>query len=122
MLVVSAGTMKSSTYLPDRGDIVWINLDPRVGHEQSGHRPALVLSPQLFSARTGLAIICPITSRIRGLSMERDLNGTSTKGAILPIQVRSVDFTTRRIKFIEKARKQIVDDVAKKVSLIIGAS
>jgi len=54
--------------------------------------------------------------------MERDLNGTSTKGAILPIQVRSVDFTTRRIKFIEKARKQIVDDVAKKVSLIIGAS
>ena len=121
MPVPSAGTMRHSIYVPGRGDIIWINLDPRVGHEQSGRRPALVLSPSLFSRRAGLAVICPITTKPKGLLFETPLTNTTTKGVVLTIHVRSVDFTVRKIKFIEKAPSYIVEEIADKVDLIIGA-
>lgn len=120
MSVVSDGTIMNDDYAPDRGDIIWINLDPRTGHEQSGRRPALVLSPSLFSRRVGLAIVCPITTKPKGLLFETPLKNTTTKGVGLPIHVRSVDFTARKIKFIEKAPTGLVNEVAHKVGLIIG--
>lgn len=114
--------MKRDTYHPDRGDIVWINLNPRVGHEQSGHRPALVLSIPTMVRTTNMAIICPITSKVRGHPYEVPLLGTKTQGVVLVPQVRSIDFGKRKIRHVEKAPIRIVDNVAKKVSLIIGAS
>lgn len=116
----NGGTMRSDTsYVPHRGDVIWIDLDPRVGHEQSGKRPALVISADISNVR--LAVICPITSRVKGLLFETPLVGTKTHGVVLAIHVRSIDFSSRGAKFIERVPKQLVDDVAKKVSVIIGA-
>jgi mRNA interferase MazF len=90
-------------YIPDRGDIAWMILDPRVGHEQSGRRPVIVLSHRDMAEHTRLAVIMPITSKTIGLPFEIVLTGTKTKGAILPFQVRSVDYITRKAVFIEEA-------------------
>ena len=111
--------MKGS-YIPDRGDLVWISLDPRTSKEQSGHRPALVLSRKLFSTRVGLAVICPVTSKIKGLPFEIVLSGSKTKGAVLPIHIRSIDFNSRRIKFIEKLPPELVEEVDRQVKLIVS--
>lgn len=108
-----------NTYVPDYADIVWVVLDPRVGHEQSGRRPAIVISTQDFSLHTSLCVMCPITSKIKDLPFELELKGTSTKGAVLPIHVKSLDWKTRKVKFIEKAPKEVVDDVAEMVGTII---
>ena len=113
--------MTNTDYVPERGDIVWMVLDPRVGHEQSGQRPVIVLSPKILAKHTNLAVICPITTRIKGLPYEIVLDGLKTKGAILPFHIRSVDIAARKIKFIEKAPEHILDITARAVSNIIGA-
>jgi len=95
--------MNNGPYVPDRGDYIWIVLDPRVGHEQSGRRPAIVLSRRLFTERTGLAVVCPITSKVKGLPFEIRLKTTVMDGAILPIHVRTVDVIAREARFIAKA-------------------
>jgi mRNA interferase MazF len=107
-------------YIPDYGDIVWILLEPRVGHEQSGKRPAIVISDKILSERTKLAIICPITSQVKGLPFEIKLHGTKTIGAVLPIHVKSTDWTARKVKFIEKAPKELTNVVSQSVGAIIG--
>ena len=113
-------SMNSKIYVPERGDVIWIVLDPRVGHEQSGRRPALVLSPKLFSKRTGLAVVCPITSKIKGLPFEIAIKTENIDGAILPIHLRSVDIYARKIKFIEKAPMKILNQTSKIVELMIN--
>jgi len=110
------------SYMPDRGDIVWLVLDPRVGHEQSGRRPAIVLSPKLFTERTGLSVVCPITGKIKGLPFEVVLSDTKTAGAVLPIHVRSVDAEARRMKYIERASNEVVETVNDYVQTIIAGS
>lgn len=112
--------MKNDYYLPQRGDIVWTDLNPRAGHEQSGHRPALILSDQVMASNTNMAIICSITSKARGLDYEVTLRGTGTKGVVLVPHVRSIDFRHRKVRFIEKAPSALVNEVAHKVGLIIG--
>ena len=96
-------SLATKQYLPGSGDVVWIDLDPPTGHEQAGRRPCIVLSDHIYSKRTGMAIICPITSKPKGLPFEVQLKGTKVNGAILPIHVRSVDFTSRFVKYIETA-------------------
>ncbi len=110
----------SKVYIPDRGDLIWLILDPRVGHEQSGRRPALVLSPQLFAERTGLAVVCPITSQVKGLPFEIRLRQTKTNGAILPIHVRSVDIVARKATFIEKAPEALLAQTIQSVESMLG--
>jgi len=114
--------MSKPPYLPNRGDIIWLILDPRVGHEQSGRRPVLVLSPRLLTEHTGLAVICPITSRVKDLPFEVKLKQTKTKGAVLPIHLRSVDVGARKAQFIEKAPSAILAQTAKSVVAMIGQS
>lgn len=111
--------MSRSPYIPDRGDIVWLVLDPRVGHEQPGRRPALVLSPRLFTERTGLAIICPVTSKVKGLPFEVILSQTKTNGAILPIHVRSVDIAARKASFIETVPPSLLERTILSVEALI---
>ena len=99
-------------YLPKRGDTIWIDLDPRVGHEQSGHRPALVLTSEEFNRRMKLAICCPITSRAQRSVFEVALpDGLGVKGVVLVYAVRSVDWRARGTRFLARVPDDIVDSV-----------
>lgn len=82
-------------YVPDTGDIVWLNFDPQTGHEQAGHRPALVLSPQRYNDLTGLMICCPMTSQIKSHPFEVLIAG-KTPSVVLTDQVKSVDWRMRK--------------------------
>jgi mRNA interferase MazF len=112
--------MNKEPYLPDRGDYIWLILDPRVGHEQSGRRPAVVLSRRLFTERTGLAVICPITSNVKGLPFEIRIKSAIIDGSALPIHVRTVDVIARKSQFIGKASKGTLEKVTDAVSLLIS--
>ncbi len=84
-------------YVPDRGDAVWITLDPQAGHEQAGRRPALVLSPAAYNGRVGLALICPITNQHKGYPFEVPLPaGSPVTGVVLSDQVKSLDWQARK--------------------------
>jgi mRNA interferase MazF len=89
--------MKKSRYVPDRGDIVWLQFNPQAGHEQAGHRPALVLSPASYNRVSGLMLCCPMTSHKKGypfeVVMSDDLHRTSV---VLADQVKSLDWRTRQ--------------------------
>ncbi len=108
-----------SKYIPNRGDIAWMILDPRVGHEQSGRRPVIVLSHKEMAEHTRLAVIMPITSKTIGLPFEIVLSGNKTKGAILPFQIRSVDFADRKAVFIEKAPEHTLAKAVKAVQNMV---
>jgi mRNA interferase MazF len=112
--------MSKDPYIPDRGDFIWVILDPRVGHEQSGRRPAIVLSRRLFTERTGLSVICPITSKVKGLPFEIKVKSKDIDGAILPIHLRTVDVVARKAQFISKASPSILQKAAEAVQLLIS--
>ncbi len=112
--------MAESEYMPERGDIAWMILDPRTGHEQSGRRPVIVLSYKELANHTNLAVVSPITSKTKGLPYEIVLSGTKTKGAILPVHVRSVDFKHRKAVFVEKAPDAILSKTIASIQNIIG--
>jgi len=87
--------------VPDRGDVVWISMNPQAGHEQAGRRPALVLSPAAYNGKVGLAVLCPITSQVKGYPFEVQLpDGLPLEGVVLSDQVKSLDWKARKAKFI----------------------
>lgn len=106
-------------YIPDRGDIVWIDLDPTKGHEQRGRRPALVISPEKYNVLSKQAIFCPITSKVKKYVFEVLFEGHIIKGAILADQVRTMDFTKRNIEFIEKVPLLVMNHVEAKLLTLI---
>lgn len=107
-------------YVPDRGDIVWLQFDPQAGHEQAGHRPALVISPRSYNARAGLALFCPITSQIKGYPFEVVLpRGAKPSGAILSDQVKSLDWRVRGAQRISKAAKEVIREALGKMRTLI---
>lgn len=109
-----------SNYVPKRGDIVFTDFDPSAGHEQAHKRPALVLSPELFNDKIQLALVTPITSRVRGHGFEVKLEGeTKTQGVVLCQQVKTIDYGYRGIRFIEKAPDHIVKDVLARVRSLV---
>ena len=114
--------MSRPVYIPSSSDIIWLELDPRTGHEQSGRRPCLVLSERTYTERTGLAVVCPITSQAKGLPFEILLEATKTAGAVLPIHVRSVDIRARYARFIEQAPTSVTQRTRDFVRVIIGAT
>ena len=96
-------------WVPERGEIIWIDCDPQAGHEQAGHRPALVLSPSEYNYNSGLVVLLPITSQVKGHTFELILpTSLETNGAILCDQVKNFDWQVRKAKFKEKAPKVIV--------------
>ena len=110
-----------SQYVPDEGDLVWLDFDPRVGHEQAGRRPALVLSPSRFNRKASLAFVCPITTRVKGYSSEVPLPaGLSVSGVILCSHLRSVDWRVRNPKFISKAPDEVLLEARETVAAIAG--
>jgi mRNA interferase MazF len=109
------------SYVPNRSDLIWLNFDPRVGHEQSGRRPALVMSPSYYNNRANLALVCPITSRVKGYPYEVVLpSGLSVSGVILADHLRSVDWQARNAVFIAQASVEIVDEVLSKLDTLIN--
>jgi mRNA interferase MazF len=97
-------------YVPDRGDIVWLNFTPQAEHEQAGHRPALVLSPASCNGKTSLMLCCPITTQIKRYPFEVEISDVSAvRGAILADQVRSLDWKVRQAKKKSKASNEIVE-------------
>src|SRR5207247_3798498 len=88
---------RKRTYVPERGDAVWITLDPQAGHEQAGRRPALVLSPLAYNSRVGLALLCPLTNQVKGYPFEVELpEGLPVAGAVLADQVKNLDWRARK--------------------------
>ena len=103
-----------------RGDVVWATLGPIRGHEQDGRRPVLILSPEVYSTKTKLAVICPITSQAKGFPFEVMISTKKTTGVILVNQVRTIDFSIiRDIVFIETVDKVILKEVQDKLSTLI---
>lgn len=88
-------------HVPERGDVVWIDLDPQTGHEQRGRRPALALSPRAYNGKVGLALLCPITSQAKGYPFEVELpSGLPVTGVVLADQVKSLDWRSRECSLI----------------------
>jgi len=106
-------------YVPERGDIVWLDFDPQAGHEQAGKRPAIVLSDSAYNARIGLCIACPITSKKKGYPFEVDIQGKRISGVVLSDQVKSLDWQQRNIGFVEKASQSAIDTVVDNIQLLI---
>jgi len=92
--------MVTKEYIPERGDIVWINFDPQSGHEQKGKRPAIVLSPKEYNKKVGLGLFCPITSKIKNYPFEVEISSKKINGVVLSDQIKSFDWRTREIEFI----------------------
>ena len=113
--------MVARSYVPDAGDLVWLNFDPHAGHEQRGRRPALILSPRAYNAKARLAIACPITSQAKGYPFEVPLPGDGkVTGVILSDHVKSLDWNARRAEFAETAPPDVVTDVREKVRVLLG--
>ncbi len=112
--------MVKRKYIPGRGDIVWTNFDPASGHEQMGKRPALVLSPAAFNRKVLLALVAPITSRVRGHGFEVPLEGNRVNGVVLCQQVKMIDFIERGLQFAEKASDTVTGDALAKVRAIVS--
>lgn len=107
-------------YIPERGDVVWTDFDSAAGHEQKGKRPALVLSPAPFNKKVMLAMVAPITSRVKGHGFEVPINGKKVVGAVLCQQVKMIDCTQRGVQFAEKAQKTVTSDALAKVRAIVS--
>jgi mRNA interferase MazF len=107
-------------YIPNRGDIVWINFNPQAGHEQAGRRPALILSPKDYNSKVGLAILCLITSKKKGYPFEVQIpEGLPISGVILSDQAKSMDWKIRNTEFICKLDNQSVEQVLQRLNTLL---
>lgn len=107
-------------YVPERGDVVFITLNPQAGHEQAGRRPALVLSPSAYNRKVGLALLCPITNQIKGYPFEVDLpQGLKVTGTVLSDQIKSLDWRAREATKIAVLPIGIVTQVLDKARTLL---
>jgi mRNA interferase MazF len=107
-------------YVPKRGDVVWLNLTPQSGREQSVRRPVLVLSPQSYNQKVGLALVCPITNQAKGYAFEVKIpRGLRAKGVILSDHVKSADWQTRNIEFICRVNELVIEEVVEKIETLL---
>jgi len=112
--------VKGEAYVPNRGDAVWITLNPQAGHEQSGRRPAVVLSPGGYNEKVGLAILCPITSQIKGYPFEVVIpSDLAISGAVLSDQVKSLDWRARKAELICKLPDNTIAEAVQKLGALL---
>src|SRR5512136_2947964 len=110
---------RRGSYIPERGDAVWITLDPQAGHEQGGRRPALVLSPAAYNGRVGLALLCPITSQVKGYPFEVIIpDGLAVRGVVGADQVKSLDWRARRAARIGILSEELVVQVLRRLQAL----
>ncbi len=111
---------RKGAYIPERGDAVWITLDPQAGHEQAGRRPALVLSPATYNGRVGLALLCPITNQSKGYPFEVALpEGLPVTGVAGADQVKSLDWQARKASRIGTVPERIVAEVVRRLQTLL---
>ncbi|TVX98379.1 endoribonuclease MazF [Paenibacillus cremeus] len=112
--------MVINEYVPDRGDLVWLQFNPQAGHEQSGKRPALVVSPAAYNGKVGLSLLCPVTSKQKGYPFEVFIpQNLPIEGVILSDQVKSLDWQSRQAAFICKVPQETLSEVIAKLDLLI---
>src|SRR5689334_12172449 len=110
----------SRAWVPERGDAVWISLDPQAGHEQAGRRPALVLSPSSYNRKVGLALMCPITSHAKGYPFEVAVPADlAVTGVILADQVKSVDWRIRHAELIGQVPEEMIVEVLERLRTLL---
>lgn len=114
--------MVDTNYIPNKGDIVWLNFTPQSGHEQKGRRPAITLSTYEYNSKTYLGLFCPITSKVKNYPFEISLEDTlEIQGVILSDQIKSLDWKVREAEFICKASSSILNNVLSKVNLLLNS-
>lgn len=107
-----------SAYIPEAGDIVWLQFDPQAGHEQAGHRPALVLSPARYNKIRGMMICCPMTSKIKGYPFEVIVT-QQPPSAVLSDQIKSLDWRARQASFKGKVAASVLAEVQGKIKSLL---
>lgn len=108
--------MSAAAYVPARGDLIWLEFTPQSGSEQAGRRPALVISPRPYNSKVGLALVCPVTSRIKGYPFEVHLPaGGTVAGVVLADQLKSLDWRARKAKLIERAPADVIHQVTARI-------
>jgi mRNA interferase MazF len=113
--------MRSPGFVPGRGDLVWITLNPQAGHEQAGRRPAIVLSPSSYNAAVGLALFCPVTSRVKGYPWEVALpEGLPVSGVALSDQVKSLDWRIRKAEKIAALPASVIAEILGKLGTLLA--
>lgn len=111
---------KRSRYVPERGDVVFLNFDPQLGHEQKGHRPALVLSPKAYNQKVGLALMCPITSKRKGYPFEVPLPAElELSGVVLSDQIKSLDWRERKAIFHQKVTSNVLAHTIARIQTLL---
>ena len=108
-----------TVWVPDCGEIVWLEFDPQAGREQAGHRPAVVLSPASYNAKAGMMLCCPTTTKIKGYPFEVALTG-KTASVALSDQVRSLDWRVRKAKLKGKVLPEELEAIRQRIRLLVG--
>jgi mRNA interferase MazF len=106
-------------YLPEAGDLVWINFDPQAGREQTKNRPALVMTGSDFNSATGLLVVCPVTRTERPWRTRVALAGTATSGFVMIEQLKSIDWRARGAAFIERVPTPLFNDVKSRIATML---
>jgi mRNA interferase MazF len=113
--------VKVRAYIPQCGDVVWITLNPQAGREEAGRRPAVVVSPQSYNAKVGLAVFCPVTGQIKGYPFEVLIPaGLPVTGAILSDQVKSLDWRARKAELICALPNETITEVLEKLATLLA--
>lgn len=108
-------------YVPQRGEVIWLTLDPQAGHEQAGRRPAVVLSPAAYNGKVGLCLVCPVTAQIKGYPFEAVLpEGLAVAGAALCDQVRSLDWRARKASLLCVLPREVIAEILGKAGALLG--
>ena len=105
---------------PDAGDIVWLQFNPQAGHEQAGHRPALVLSPASYNSKTGLMLCCPMSTQVKGYPFEVAVAGKQA-AVVLADQVKSLDWMARKATRKGKVTPSELAEVRAKLLVLVGS-
>ena len=110
----------AGSYVPERGDLVWLQFTPQRGHEQAGRRPALVLSPRAYNRKVGLALVCPVTSQVKGYPFEVELPaGLAAGGAILCDQIKNLDWQARKARRIDRVSGEVLAAVTARILALV---
>ena len=112
--------MARRAYIPEAGDVVWLQFDPQSGHEQAGHRPALVLSPSLYNDKTGLMLCCLLSSKVKGYPFEVALNVDGLGGVVLSDQVKSLDWVSRKAKKKGEVSGSVLVEVRARIKALLS--
>ena len=112
--------MVDKSYVPDRGDIVWLSLNPSIGREQKGRRPAVVISPKYYNSKVGLALLCPMTSQKKGYPFEVEIETKKIQGVVLADQIRAIDWKIRKTKLVTRVDSETLNEILAKIEPLVS--